>query len=157
MPMGIKTAARRKEGVPARVPIETLLVRETAKAVKRLIPEVRHLHLVGSRLRHRYGRDLDFVAVSPTLAGRNKTLKVGNLTVNLFFSSQQEVEPAILEYGLGFDIMRWKRKAISMGYRLNRYGLWKGSALVSVKMAEISSLLGLPLKPSLVYTLRNPL
>ena len=155
--MGIRTAARRKEGAPPRMPIATLLVQETARAIKALIPEVKRLHLVGSRLRHKYARDLDFVAVSRKLAGRNQTLKVGNLSVNLFFSAPEDVEPAILEFGLGFDIMRWKKKAISMGYHLNRYGLWRGKVLVSQKMAQIASILGLPLKPFLVYTLQHPL
>jgi hypothetical protein len=67
------------------------------------------------------------------------------------------MEAAILEFGLGLDIIRWKRAAISMGYQLNRYGLWRGKVLVTQKMAQISSILGLPLKPHLVYTLKNPL
>ena len=155
--MGIRTAARKKKSAPPRLPIVTLLVHETAKIIKELHPSIKRLHLVGSRLRHKYARDLDFVAVGKGLSGRNLTLKVGNLSVNLFGSDPEDVEPAILEFGLGFDIMRWKRKAISMGYHLNRYGLWSGNILISQKMSKIASILDLPLKPHLVYTLRNPL
>ena len=141
----------------ARLPIATLVVRETARTVKKAIPGIRRLHLVGSRLRHSYARDLDFVAVSPQMAGRNTTIRIGTLTVNLFFSSPRDVEAAILEFGLGFDILRWKRKAKSLGYRLNRYGLWRGQVVVTRKMAQIASLLDLPLRPFLVYTLKHPL
>jgi DNA polymerase/3'-5' exonuclease PolX len=156
--MGIRTAARKKIGRTPRMPIATLLVGETAKAIKALHPGIKDLHLVGSRLRHRYGRDLDFVAVTdqPAVTGRNATLRVGDFKVNLFFADKDNVESAILEFGLGLDILRWKRKAIDRGYRLNRYGLWKGKVLVSSEMGKIAALLGLPLKPQLVYTLKHP-
>lgn len=140
-----------------RMPIQTLVIRESAKVLKEMFPSIKRLHLVGSRLRHKYGRDLDFVAVGNGLEGHNWTVKVGNLVINLFGASHKNVEPAILEFGLGMDIIRWKKKAASMGYQLNRYGLWRKKILVTAKMSEISSLLGLPLKPNLVYTLRNPL
>lgn len=157
--MGTKSAARKKEGRPPREVIQTLLVERTAEAVKKLFPKVKRLHLVGSRLRHRYARDLDFVAVVSSLRdvpGRAITLKVGNLTVNVFVALPEEVEPTILEYGLGLDIIRWKRKAISLGFVLNRYGLWREGARISNKMAEIATILGMPLKPHLVWSLKHP-
>lgn len=156
--MGIRTAARKKVGRPPRLPIATLLVDETAKAIKALHPGIKHLYLVGSRLRHRDARDLDFVAVAdhPVLSGRNATLRVGQFKVNLFFANPDNVEAAILEFGLGLDILRWKRRAIERGYRMNRYGLWKGKMFVSAEMGKIAALLGLPLKPFLVYTLKHP-
>jgi len=156
--MGIRTAARKKAKAPPRLPIATALVEQTAKAIKDLHPKIKQLHLVGSRLRHKYGRDLDFVAVTDDLAlfGRNATLRVGDFKVNLFFASTKNVEATILEFGLGLDIMRWKRKAIERGYRLNRYGLWHGKVFVSAEMGRIAALLELPLKPFLVYTLKHP-
>lgn len=151
--------AVRKKTVP-RAPISIALIREVAKALRRMFPKIQKLHLVGSRIRHAYARDLDFVAVVRDLRdmpGRNVTLKIGNLTVNLFASLPDEVETHILEFGLGADIMRWKRAAKRKGFKLNRYGLWRKGVKVSGKMAEIAALIGMPLKPFLVDTLRNPL
>ena len=156
---GIKTAVRKKVGRPPREAIATLLVEKTAEAVKNIFPKVKRLHLVGSRLRHRYARDLDFVAVVSSLRdmpGRNVTLKIGPLGVNLFAALPEEVEPTILEYGLGLDIIRWKRKALSLGFVLNRFGLWRKGVRVSNRMAEISAILGMPLKPHLVWSLKHP-
>lgn len=143
--------------MPSQLPIATLVVETAAMAVKEIYPNIKRVHLVGSRLRHRYGRDLDFVVVGPGLEGRNKTLKSNNLSINLFGASPKNVEAAILEFGLGMDIIRWKRVARKKGYQLNRYGLWKGNKLVTTRMLKISNILGLPLRPELVYTLRNPL
>src|SRR3990172_605540 len=157
---GIRTAARKKEGKPPRAIIETLIVEKTAERLKGLFPQILRLHLVGSRLRHRYGRDLEFVAVvenEQNMPGRNLVNAIDSkLKVDLFFSLPEEIETHILEFGLGFDIMRWKKTAIKKGYKLNRYGLFKKGLLVSRKMAEIAQLIGMPLKPHLVASLENP-
>lgn len=156
--MGIRTAARKKKSRPPRMPIATLVVRETARTIKELYPKIEKLYLVGSRLRHREARDLDFVAASKVeeVNGRNVTLRVGNMSVNLFFALSGEEEPTLLEFGLGLDIIRWKRQAIKLGFHLNRYGLWKGKALVSQKMVEIAQLIHMPLKSHLLFTLHHP-
>ena len=157
--LGALAILREKTGT--RLPIATVVVHKVASAVKKLFPGIRRLHLVGSRLRHKYGRDLDFVAVVDDLADvptRNiLDITIGTLKVNLFAALPREVEASILEFGLGADIMRWKRAAIRKGLKLNRYGLWKGERLVAYRMAEIAAILGMPLKPELVYTLENPL
>jgi hypothetical protein len=143
-----------------RLPIETAVVVSAARFVRKRFPKIRRLHLVGSRLRRKVGRDIDFVAVvaSRQLTRRNVLdLPFGNLNINVFFTLPDEVEPAILEFGLGMDDVRWKRKAKAMGLTLNRYGLWKGSVRVSNKMKEIAAILDLPLKPFLLMSLRNPL
>jgi DNA polymerase/3'-5' exonuclease PolX len=142
-----------------RLPISTEVVKNAAFLVKRLFPVILRLHLVGSRLRHKYGRDIDFVAVikDPSLAGMNKTVKFGSISVNLFTANPSNVEAAILEYGLGMDVKRWKRAAKDRGFKLNRYGLWRKGTLISSKMDPIAGLLGMALKPSLVYSLDNPL
>lgn len=158
---GIRTAAARKESKSPREVIRTLIVRNLARKVTREFPQIQRLHLVGSRLRHRYGRDVEFVAVvddEREMPARNIVNALdGPVKVDLFFSLPDEVETHILEFGLGFDIMRWKRAAISKGYKLTRYGLWKGPMRVSNKMAEISALIGMPLKPHLVWSLENPM
>lgn len=159
---GIRTAARRKKSKPPRVPIASFLVQAAAKTTHKMFPQVQELHLVGSRLRHKYGRDLEFVAVvedEADMPARNMVdaLKTDGFDVDLFFSLPDEVEMHILEFGLGFDIMRWKRAAMAKGYHMNRYGLWRGKHLVTQKMAEVAKLLGMPLKPFLVATLNNPL
>lgn len=157
--MGIRTADRKKAGRPPRMTIATLLVERTAEAIHSLFPKVKKLHLVGSRLRHRYARDLDFVAVVDDLRAmprRNVTLKIGSLGVNLFAALPDEVESHLLEFGLGLDIIRWKRKAISLGFVLNRFGLWREGVRLSNRMAEIASVLGMPLKPHLVWSLKHP-
>lgn len=152
-------AVREKTGL--RLPIATIVVHRIAEAVRKTFPRILRLHLVGSRLRHKYGRDVEFVAVVEHLEdmpSRNVVgLKIANLKVDLFFSLPQEVEASILEFGLGADIMRWKRAAIRKGLKLNRYGLWKNGKLVAVKMAEIAAILGMPLKTELVFSLENPL
>jgi len=158
---GIRTAAARKKSKPPREIIRTIIVRDLARRVVREFPQIRRLHLVGSRLRHRYARDVEFVAVvddERNMPSRNIVNALdGPVKVDLFFSLPDEVEPHILEFGLGFDIMRWKRAAIAKGYKLTRYGLWKGNARVSNRMAEIAVLIGMPLKPNLVWSLENPL
>jgi DNA polymerase/3'-5' exonuclease PolX len=140
------------------MPITTLAVRATAKAIKDLNPDITALHLVGSRLRHKYGRDLDFVAVTSdeNRVGMNATMRVGNISVNLFYADKNTVQTSILEFGLGLDIIRWKKAAIKAGYHLNRYGLWKGNVLVSQSMREIAFLIGMSMKPHLVFSLENP-
>jgi len=157
---GIRTAARKKIGRPPRVPIATAVVLLAARAVRTLFPKIRSLHLVGSRLRRKAARDLDFVAVvdrQEDLPGRNITTRAGEISINLFFALPDEAESTILEFGLGLDVIRWKKAAIMRGFRLNRFGLWKGSKRVSTRMAEIAGILGMPLKPFLVATLENPL
>lgn len=150
-----------KKNLPPRLPIATLLVLRTAQAIKKMFPTIRHLYLVGSRLRHKYGRDLEFVAEVNRLEdmpGRNVIgLKFGTLKVDLFFSLPDEVDTHILEFGLGRDIMRWKRFAIRKGLKLNRFGLWKGPKRISTNMREIAAILGVPLKPHLVFSRQNPL
>lgn len=158
---GIRTAAERKKSAPPRIPIATALIFKAAQSIRKIFPQIQRLHLVGSRLRHKYGRDLDFVAVVDSVGdmpSRNiLDLSYGGFKINLFFATPEEAETTILEFGLGFDIMRWKRAAIAKGLKLNRFGLWKDSRVVTRKMAEIAAVLGMPLKPFLVMTLRNPL
>lgn len=157
---GIRSAVQRKVGKPPREAISTLQVGLAAKAVKNLFPMIRSLHLVGSRLRHKVGRDLDFVAVvenEKAMPTRNLTTTVGPMKINVFFSLPSEVDTHILEFGLGFDIMRWKRAAIAKGFKLNRYGLWKKGMKVTGSMRKIAALIGMPLKPHLVYSLKHPL
>ena len=156
----IRTAARKKAGKSPRATIPTIKVATVAKSIRGAFPKIKALHLVGSRLRHRYGRDLDFVAVVDDLGdvpGRALTLQAGDTKINLFVSLPEEVETHILEFGLGFDIMRWKRAAIQKGLKLNRYGLWKNGVKVTGSMRKIAQLLGMPLKSHLVFSLRNPL
>lgn len=154
-------AALKKKNLPPRLPIATLLVLRTAQAIKKMFPTVRNLYLVGSRLRHKYARDLEFVAEVDRLEdmpGRNMIgLKFGTLKVDLFFSLPNEVDTHILEFGLGYDIMRWKNTAKRKGFKLNRFGLWKGPTRVTTNMRKIAALLGLPLKPHLVFSRQNPL
>jgi DNA polymerase/3'-5' exonuclease PolX len=145
------------------VPISSLLIHKVAKYVKQL-SQAKRVYLVGSRSRHKYGRDLDLVVTveDPALRGRNVTFKVvsappGTLSVNLFFALFGEEEPAILEYGLGADNRRWKAKAKAVGLRLNRYGLWRGKNLITNGMAEIARILDMPLKAHLVWSLEHPL
>lgn len=158
---GIRTAAARKKSKPPRAVIHTLFVKAAVQHVRKMFPQIESLHLVGSRLRHREARDIEFVAVVPNEAdmpARNLIDILGREPdVDLFFSLPDELETHILEFGLGFDIMRWKRAAIAKGYKLNRYGLWKSGARVSNKMAQISAIVGLPLKPHLVWSLENPM
>jgi DNA polymerase/3'-5' exonuclease PolX len=147
---------------PARVPIATLLVVRAAEAVKRAFPEIKRLYLVGSRLRHKYGRDIDFVALvdrKEDMPSRNVLgipFKSAGFKIDLFFATPDELEPTIIEFALGRD-MTWKRAAIAKGLKLNRFGLWKGSRRISNKMSEIAAILGVPLKPHLVFTLAHPL
>jgi len=176
--LGIRTAAKKKIGRLPRMIIETIVVKRTADQVRALFPQVERLHLVGSRLRHRYARDLEFVAVvkdERNLPGRTLVNIFGRppdkeiakmspariealpLKIDLFFALPEEVEATILEFGLGLDNIRWKKQAIKKGLKLTRYGLFKGSKLVTRKMEEIAALIGIPLKPHLVHSLKNPL
>ena len=140
-----------------RIPISTILIYKVAKGIKRLY-RAKKVYLVGSRLRHKYGRDLDFTAeVDGSLAGRNVTFKVGQLSVNVFFASHEDIEATTLEFSLGLDSIRWKRKARSMGLVLNRYGLWYKGTRVTAKAKEIAAVLGMQLKPFVMATLENPL
>lgn len=151
-------AIRKKSGT--RPPIATGDIVLTARAMKLMFPQIEALHLVGSRLRRKVGRDLDFVAVVDdvrNMPARNLTdLEFGGRMVNLFFATPDEVEPSILEFGLGADDIRWKKAAKAKGFRLNRFGLWKGPRRLSNRMAEIAKILGMPLKPFLVLSLENP-
>lgn len=171
--VGIRTADRKKVSKLPRAIIETIIVKGIANRIKLVFPQIERLHLVGSRLRHREARDVEFVAVVPNLSdmpGRalinifdrppDKGLKSGNTylpKVDLFFSTPEEVEAHIIEFGLGLDNIRWKKAAKKKGYKLTRYGLFKGPVLVTQKMVEIARLIGLPLKPHLVMSLENPL
>jgi len=152
-------AVRKKTGM--RLPIATVVVHKVAADVKKRFPKFRRLHLVGSRLRHKYARDLDFVAVVEAHADAEPRnildVTVGPIRVNLFVALPLEVEASILEFGLGADILRWKLSAVRKGLTLNRYGLWRKGRIVTHRMAEIAAILGMPLKPELVYTLENPL
>lgn len=139
------------------MPIATLLIHKVAKAVKELY-RAKAVYLVGSRLRHKYGRDLDFTAeVNKSMAGRNVTFKIGQLSVNVFFASSEDIEATTLEFSLGMDSIRWKKKARSMGFVLNRYGLWYKGVRVTTKAKEIAAVLGMKLKPFVMTTLENPL
>lgn len=153
--------AERWDKAGPRVPISTLFVLKAARAMRKAFPQIRRLHLVGSRLRHKYGRDIEFVAVvdrESQMPGRNVIgLRFGNFKIDLFFATPEDVEPTILEFGLGRDIMRWKRAAKAKGLKLNRFGLWKGPKRVTNRMKEIATILGMPLKSHLVFTLANPL
>jgi len=143
-----------------RLPIETILVKEVAKRIKKLYPQVSKVYLVGSRSRRKIGNDLDFVATvrgSRRLPSRNATIKSDHMQVNIFFARPCELDTHLLEFGLGMDIIRWKKAAISRGLKLNRYGLWKGKKLVSHNMAEIAAILGKELKRHLIETKANPL
>lgn len=157
--VGLNDLGAVKEG--ERVDIAQSTVRTAAKAARKLFPQIEDLYLVGSRLRHKYGRDIDFVAVvnrALDLPGRNITdLAIGRLGLNLFFALPDEVEPTVLEFGLGMDVTRWKRRAIEKGYKLNRFGLWSGPVRVTNKLAEIAYLLDLQPKSFLFATLENPL
>ena len=174
---GIRTAARKKLEKPPRLIIETLVVRGIAGRIKKAFPQIVRLHLVGSRLRHRYARDIEFVAVVEDLSempGRTlvnvfdrpsdkdvakmPSARIRSLLpkVDLFFALPEETQMALLEYGLGLDNIRWKKRARAKGMKLTRYGLYKGSVLVTRKMAEVAQLLGLPLKPHLALSLANP-
>jgi hypothetical protein len=144
-----------------RVPIHTLVITEAALAVKRIFPKIKRLHLVGSRLRRPVGRDIEFVAVvrnKRDLPARNMrgAIKVNNFKVDLFFALPDEVETTILEFGLGLDNIRWKKAAKDRGFKLNRFGLFKGSKKISGSMIEIAGILGKPLKPFLIVSLENP-
>lgn len=155
-------AAKRKEGAPPRAVIETMIVRRVADFLHDSFPQIRSLHLVGSRLRHREARDLDFVATVPSADelpdGRMKTLSFGPIPkINVWFALPDELEMHVLHFGLGLDSIRWKRRAMERGYHLNQYGLWKGAKLVTQKMVKVAKLLDLPLKPFLVATVKNPL
>lgn len=157
---------------PPRAVIETIIVKNIAEKIRGIFPQIARLHLVGSRLRHREARDVEFVAVVEdprNLIGRtiinvfdrpeNKDIKPGKTyppKVDLFFSLPNEVESHILEFGLGMDNVRWKKAAQKKGYRLTRYGLFKGSILITQKMGEIAKLIGMKIKPSLVHSLKTP-
>ncbi len=160
---GIRTAVARKKSKPPRMPIATIIVKQAAEYIKRKYPQIKRLHLAGGRLRHPISgsRDLDFIAVVKSendMPGRNVTdLRFGVHKVDVFFSLPDEVETHILEMGLGFADLHWKREAIKRGYHLNRYGLWQGAKLVTQKMVVIAKLLDMELKPFLLATLRNPL
>lgn len=171
--MGIRTAARKKIGKLPRAIIETIVVKGIANRIKSVFPQVERLHLVGSRLRHREARDVEFVAAVSSLndmPGRalinifdrppDKDIKRGKTyppKVDLFFATPEEVEAHIIEFGLGLDNIRWKKAAKKKGYKLTRYGLFKGPVLVTQKMVEIARLIGMPLKPHLIMSLENPL
>lgn len=158
----IQRAAAKKKGAPPRAVIETIIVQKVASFLKNAFPQIERLHLVGSRLRHREARDLDFIAVvgraDELPDGRMKTLAFGPIPkINVWFALPEEAEMHILNFGLGLDDIRWKRRARELGYNLNQYGLWRGARLVTQKMAEVAKILKLPLKPFLVATLKNPL
>lgn len=142
-----------------RNPVETIFIEAVVRKVKKVYRSVSRLYLVGSRSRRREAMDLDFVAVVPedrTLSRRNATLEAWNMKVNIFFSRPKEVDPHIIEYGLGMDIVRWKRAAIKLGMKLNRYGLHDGSKVYR-SMRVIASRLGMKLKSHLVQIKANPL
>ena len=132
-----------------------------ARKVRTMFPQVLTLHLVGSRLRHGEGRDLEFCAVvedqaslpARTLVGATT---VGNVAVDLFFALPSEIQMTILEFGLGLANMTWKRDAIKLGYRLNRYGLWRNGKLVTQNMWETARILGREVPSSLAFSLENP-
>jgi len=157
--MGIQ-AARRKKSKPRRW-AEGFLVGRAAREVQQTYPQALRLHLVGSRLRHPEARDLEFVVVvvqEEDMPARNviDALRVDGFDVDLFFATPDEVESHIIEYGTGMDIVRYKRAAIKRGYKLNRYGLWKGGRKVSGSMQEIMRFIKMPLKPHLVWSLEHP-
>lgn len=157
---GIRTAARKKIGLPPRALIETIRVHAAVKALKKLFPRVVSWHLVGSRLRHREARDLDFVAVVRSLRdmpGRNIATRIADYGVNIFFALPEERDFTIIEFGLGLDIMRWKRAAIRKGLKLNRFGLWKGDVRVARSIEEVAAILGMPAKPHLLWSRDHPL
>ena len=133
---------------------------EAAVIVKKAFPKIKRLHLAGSSLRHGSGDDIDFVAVVEEKLPKDKNIigfDLGGKLSDIFFTTEATVESFIIEYGLGMDVIRWKTKAQSLGFKLNRYGLWKDKDLVTTKMVEITDKLGLPLKEHLVRSLNSPL
>lgn len=157
--MGIK-AARPKKSKPRRW-AEGFLVGRAAREVRQTYPQALRLHLVGSRLRHPEARDLEFVVVvsrEEDMPSRNiiDAFRVDGFDVDLFFATPDEVETHIIEYGTGMDIVRYKRAAIQHGFKFNRYGLWKNDRKVSGSMRDIARLIGMPLKPHLVWSLEHP-
>lgn len=156
--VAVMEAATRVKSGP-RVAIQTMTVKSVAKALREAFGSaIERLHLVGSRLRHREARDLDFVAVAknPEAGGRNLNFEIGTLKINLFLSASRDVEAHILEFGLGLDNIRWKQAAARKGFKLNRFGLWKGTKRVTGSMRKIAGILGMPLKPQLVWSLKHP-
>lgn len=159
--LGMMEAARRKKSKP-RGWVEGFLVGRAARRVRDMYPQILRLHLVGSRLRHEEARDIEFIAVVPgevDMPARNilDVTSVDGVDVDLFFATPDEVDFSILEFGLGFDIMRWKRAAIAKGLKLNRYGLWKNNRKVARSIEEVAKILKMPLKPFLVWSRENPM
>jgi len=137
-----------------------MTLNEAVEIVKKAYPKIKRLHLAGSSLRHGTGEDFDFVAVVDEKLPDDKNIigfDLGGKLSDIFFTTEATVESFIIEYGLGMDVIRWKTKAQTLGFKLNRYGLWKGKDLVTAKMAEIADKLGLPLKEHLVRSLNTPL
>ena len=141
--------------------ISSGVVIAAARKVREMFPGISTLHLVGSRLRHVDARDIEFCAVvedqaslpARTLVGATT---VGNVAVDLFFALPSEIQMTILEFGLGLANMTWKRDAIKLGYRLNRYGLWRNGKLVTQNMWETARILGREVPSSLAFSLENP-
>jgi DNA polymerase/3'-5' exonuclease PolX len=145
------------------------LVKGSARVVKRLFPGIRKLYLVGASIRGKVGTDIDFVAEMPTETKPDQVINVPLLIkvprrkrrvgveVDVFFASPQTVKTTVLHYGLGKDIIRWKKIARSKGYKLNRYGLWKGMKRVTGSPTKIALILGTNLKPFIQATLDSPL
>ena len=144
-----------------RVPIDAAIIVASARAIRKLYPNIRKLYLVGSRLRRPIGRDIEFVAEVPPSKPMPRraipnALPSAPFKVDVFFARPDEVDAHILQFGLGKDDIRWKRAAKARGLRLNRFGLWRGSVRIAGGMEEIAVLLGMPMKPFLLWSKRNP-
>jgi len=145
------------------------LVKGSARVVKRLFPGIRKLYLVGASIRGKVGTDIDFVAEMPTETKPDQVINIPLLIkvprrkrrigveVDVFFASPESVKATVLHYGLGKDIIRWKKIARSKGYKLNRRGLWKGKKRITGSVVRIAKMLGTDLKPFILATLGNPL
>jgi DNA polymerase/3'-5' exonuclease PolX len=155
------------------------LIRGAARTVKKMFPQIKSLYLVGASIRGKVGTDIDFVAEVPAVTPQQRKIvqklerdQVINIPLmlpvpgrkqkvrvetDIFFAYPTNLKTTVLHYGLGKDIIRWKTRARSRGYKLNRYGLWKGKKRITGSPARIAQILGTDLKPFINATLDHPL
>jgi hypothetical protein len=114
------------------MPSRKRLTREEAaqvanQALEQLAPSISYGTVVGSYRRHLDDPDVhEFGDVDLLVVPVNPVPDLPkDWQVDVFASPPESVEPALVHWLLGKNILRVKALARQRGWRLNRYGLWK--------------------------------
>jgi len=110
--------------------------------------------IIGSLLRkHDFVHDIDILAI----LDEGYEIPKPNKPINLFLTTVECWEAALLQYAVGLSVMAMRSNAKKRGYKLNQYGLFKEDVLLALTAKDICTLLEIPIPEPIVRSLSGEL